>query len=261
MSTVFDEVLSSVEDYKDDPHDWCVNCDWPTRKGHAVIRPAPDTDTSNELGFDIHAADVRICRFVLDRFDPWHPPLVLSIRHCRSGPTCQNPEHLEWGVPDRSDRLDPAQAQQVFDSPAESKVIARRFGVSVDTVDHIKAGRTHQATTGHTHTATTDKGTPQGITNKARWGDRDIYPKLVAEMGECCAICGAERECGGKRLAIDHCHTTGAVRGLLCGNCNLAIGLLQDDTDVMANAIAYVTAPPAAHLGFGAVQFTEERTS
>jgi len=256
MSTVFDKVLDSVEDYKDNPHGLCVDCDCGTTKGYAVVRPAPGTDTSNDLGFDIHAEFVRVCRFVLDRIDPWHPPRVLSIRHCRSGPTCQNPEHLDWGVPDRSSqskRLSTTQAQQVFDSPAEHDVIAKRFGISVPTVDHIKGGHTHQATTGHTHTATTDKGTPQGSTNKARWGDRDIYPKLVEATGECCAICGAERGDGGRRLAIDHCHTTGVVRGLLCVRCNSAIGLLRDDPDVLANAIAYVTAPPAAHLGFSEV--------
>jgi hypothetical protein len=43
-----------------------------------------------------------------------------------------------------------------------------------------------------------------------------------------------------KRLAIYHCHTTGKVRGLLCVNCNLAIGLLKDNPDLLNKAASYL---------------------
>ena len=39
---------------------------------------------------------------------------------------------------------------------------------------------------------------------------------------------------------IDHCHSTGKVRGILCSKCNTAIGLLKEDTGIMFNAISYI---------------------
>lgn len=44
-----------------------------------------------------------------------------------------------------------------------------------------------------------------------------------------------------KKLSVDHCHKTGKVRGLLCSNCNTAIGLLKEDINVLKNAINYLT--------------------
>ena len=55
-----------------------------------------------------------------------------------------------------------------------------------------------------------------------------------------CAICGVHEENTTKRLAIDHDHTTGLVRGYLCNSCNRGIGLLKDDPNVMRSAIEYL---------------------
>lgn len=51
-----------------------------------------------------------------------------------------------------------------------------------------------------------------------------------------CAICG-KRE---KRLCIDHDHVTGKVRGLLCHGCNLGIGNLQDNPEILTKAAKYL---------------------
>lgn len=51
----------------------------------------------------------------------------------------------------------------------------------------------------------------------------------------CCGICGA-----GETLYIDHNHTTGKPRGLLCPSCNTAIGLLREDPALFAAALAYM---------------------
>lgn len=43
-----------------------------------------------------------------------------------------------------------------------------------------------------------------------------------------------------RSLAVDHCHTTGTVRGLLCYSCNMVIGLSQDRAAVLLNAAEYL---------------------
>ena len=52
-----------------------------------------------------------------------------------------------------------------------------------------------------------------------------------------CQICGQKDR---RELCVDHCHTTGAVRGLLCDNCNKALGLFKDNVDVLNKAIDYL---------------------
>jgi hypothetical protein len=70
------------------------------------------------------------------------------------------------------------------------------------------------------------------------------YMDLYEKNNYCCYICGKEelvkRNGKIKRLAIDHCHKTGKVRGLLCQNCNRGIGLLGDDIERLKSAIKYL---------------------
>ena len=68
------------------------------------------------------------------------------------------------------------------------------------------------------------------------------YDALFAAQGGVCAICGraeAGRE-GHHNLAVDHCHTSNRVRGLLCHSCNRALGLLQDSSALLDKAAAYL---------------------
>lgn len=60
-----------------------------------------------------------------------------------------------------------------------------------------------------------------------------------------CALCGQKETSTHStgtpfRLAVDHCHTTGRVRGLLCQNCNRAIGLLKDNPVLLRKAADYI---------------------
>ena len=68
------------------------------------------------------------------------------------------------------------------------------------------------------------------------------YEKMVSERGGLCDIC--KKKPSGKRhhsvLHIDHAHATNKNRGLLCGPCNTAIGLLREDTSLLIAAIAYL---------------------
>lgn len=85
----------------------------------------------------------------------------------------------------------------------------------------------------------------------ARWkrqtgSTRQDYERLFVEQEGGCAICGRatsqRRNNDGtlRPLAFDHCHSTGKIRGLLCTNCNAAIGLLNDDPALLEAAIAYL---------------------
>jgi hypothetical protein len=70
----------------------------------------------------------------------------------------------------------------------------------------------------------------------------DGYELLLRAQGGRCAICGKEPEAADKGcLHVDHCHTTGVVRGLLCTSCNNGLGRFRDDPNVLARAIAYLT--------------------
>lgn len=66
--------------------------------------------------------------------------------------------------------------------------------------------------------------------------------QLALVVGDAtCDICGKSDPKGGQGFCVDHCHTTGAVRGFLCGSCNTGLGMFKDSPEVMAKAIAYIT--------------------
>ena len=68
----------------------------------------------------------------------------------------------------------------------------------------------------------------------------DVIAMLAAQDGGC-AICGHKPDStSDRRLAIDHDHETGRVRGLLCYRCNTAIGLLGDDPERLRRAADYL---------------------
>lgn len=73
---------------------------------------------------------------------------------------------------------------------------------------------------------------------------RDHAALVQAQDGRC-AICSSRPRAG---LVIDHDHDTGKVRGLLCNNCNLGLGLMGDDSERLARAATYLASPPAAKL-------------
>ncbi len=66
------------------------------------------------------------------------------------------------------------------------------------------------------------------------------YDRILDDQNNGCAICGKTPEENKQRLAVDHNHTTGEVRGLLCKNCNTAIGLLGDNPSTLRLATRYL---------------------
>ena len=67
----------------------------------------------------------------------------------------------------------------------------------------------------------------------------ETYERLLEEQNGLCAIC-RKPELAKSRLAVDHDHDTGEVRGLLCGRCNTAIGLLREDPEIIDRAKSYI---------------------
>ena len=67
------------------------------------------------------------------------------------------------------------------------------------------------------------------------------YERMFFEQDGKCAICGnPESHSDKKRLAVDHDHQTGKVRGLLCNKHNRILGTLGDSVDELKRAIAYL---------------------
>jgi hypothetical protein len=68
------------------------------------------------------------------------------------------------------------------------------------------------------------------------------YCDMYVKQNKQCAICKKEFELGGRKgLYVDHCHTSGKVRGLLCPSCNSALGKFKDDVTILNKAIEYLT--------------------
>lgn len=71
------------------------------------------------------------------------------------------------------------------------------------------------------------------------------YQRIYEYQGGSCAICQRARGLR-KKLSVDHDHSTGEVRGLLCQKCNRdVLGHLRDDTNALYRAADYLMSPPA----------------
>lgn len=71
------------------------------------------------------------------------------------------------------------------------------------------------------------------------------YERLLAAQGGRCAIHGCRATGKTKRLAVDHDHKTGEVRGILCGPHNQLIGYNRDNPEAFRSIAAYLESPPA----------------
>ena len=72
------------------------------------------------------------------------------------------------------------------------------------------------------------------------------YNKMLKEQNNLCAICGEKESVVDSRwktkrsMAVDHNHKTGKIRGLLCTKCNLALGLVNEDINILSAMIDYL---------------------
>ena len=66
------------------------------------------------------------------------------------------------------------------------------------------------------------------------------YNRMLQEQEGKCKICKTDRCNSGRAFAVDHCHETKVVRGLLCWNCNLLLGRAKDNPDLLRQAANYL---------------------
>ena len=68
----------------------------------------------------------------------------------------------------------------------------------------------------------------------------DQYKELFEQQEGKCRICGKHSDECPRSLDVDHNHTNGKIRGLLCNKCNQALGLFNDNVDTLRRAIEYL---------------------
>lgn len=77
-----------------------------------------------------------------------------------------------------------------------------------------------------------------GYRCKTKFGvSSEEYEKMRQEQGGVCKICGSKCDV---RLAVDHRHSDGFVRGLLCRGCNTGLGNFKDSPDLLLKAVKYL---------------------
>ena len=71
-----------------------------------------------------------------------------------------------------------------------------------------------------------------------------VTPEEVKEQwelqGECCDICKKSIPLRDFHTHIDHCHTTGKFRGVLCSDCNISLGNMKENTEALKSMIEYI---------------------
>ena len=68
------------------------------------------------------------------------------------------------------------------------------------------------------------------------------YDEMLIRQGGACAICGSTdvKRKNSKHFLVDHCHSTGRVRGLLCYKCNIGLGAFEDNKVFILSAVKYL---------------------
>jgi len=96
-----------------------------------------------------------------------------------------------------------------------------------------------------------------GLKRKYNINPDDYYAKLSAQNSKCAIPSCKNTTRPDRALSVDHNHSTGAVRGLLCSNCNAALGLVDDKIEMLIDLIDYLNMHDGtSHGGFVASIYT-----
>lgn len=66
------------------------------------------------------------------------------------------------------------------------------------------------------------------------------FNTMFANQNGCCKICKRHQSVFSKTLNVDHVHETGEVRGLLCNQCNQALGLMKENKETIKSMLEYI---------------------
>jgi Recombination endonuclease VII len=83
------------------------------------------------------------------------------------------------------------------------------------------------------------KGGKAAAGRRAKYGVDVDFDGLLATQGGVCAICG-NKSTTKRPWHVDHDHTTGQIRGILCHHCNLLLGNAKDNMQTLRHAIVYL---------------------
>lgn len=102
----------------------------------------------------------------------------------------------------------------------------------------------------------------EGVLRRRYGVSRDYYySKLSAQDGKC-AIPSCGRTAERRSLHVDHNHTTGNVRGLLCNNCNAALGHVDDNQEILQDLSHYLNMyDGSSHGGFVASIYASDQSN
>lgn len=154
-----------------------------------------------------------------DNFSPSTPPRKGLRSQCRQ---CRSEAARQWQK-DNPERARQAQKARYDANPEAQKAKSRAY---------------YQAHREERKAYLTDwRSKNKGYFRQHRYNmSPSDYEALLSLQGHACAICRDS----SKPLHVDHCHTHGHVRGLLCFNCNTAIGKLGDNITHLQSAITYL---------------------
>lgn len=81
----------------------------------------------------------------------------------------------------------------------------------------------------------------RSVVLKNKYGITQVdFEKMFAIQGGRCKVCKSTDPGPAGNFAVDHCHDTGKVRGLLCYKCNMGLGSFRDSITILKNAIEYL---------------------
>ena len=68
----------------------------------------------------------------------------------------------------------------------------------------------------------------------------EMFNEMFENQNGCCYICGKHQKDLNRSLCVDHNHTTGQIRGLLCHSCNFILGFAYENIDTLKKSIEYL---------------------